>query len=261
VITAGIDVGAENTKAVIVIDNKVLGYSVIRQGMDAILLIAESALSEAAGRAGITTEQIEYLISTGTGSEYVWFSNEQATEAASCARAAEWLRADTDTVIDIGADKCLVVKCQRGKPFRTARNDRCAAGAGRFLEIAAKPLGIDVDELGKLSLQSNQDVGIESICAVFAESEIISLVHKRARAEDIAKAVFKALSNRIYTLVLKVGFERNLAMVGGIANNMGMVKALEEKTGYTIFVPQQPIIAGAIGAALIAFDRKMAGLQ
>jgi predicted CoA-substrate-specific enzyme activase len=259
VITAGIDAGAENTKAVIVIDNKVLGYSVIRQGMDATLLVAENALAEAAGRAGISTEQIEYLISTGIGGEYIWFSNEQATESASCARAAEWLRADTDTVIDIGADKCLVIKCQRGRPFRTARNDRCAAGAGRFLEIAAKPLGIDVDEMGKLSLQSGQDIGIESICAVFAESEIISLIHKRARTEDIARAVFKGLANRIYTLIMKVGFERNLAMVGGIAKNAGLIRALEEKTGTTIFVPQEPIIAGAIGAALIAFDKKMAG--
>jgi len=116
-----------------------------------------------------------------------------------------------------------------------------------------------LDEMGKLAIQSREDIGIESICAVFAESEIISLIHKRCRPEDIARAVFSALANRIYTLIIKVGFERNLAMVGGIANNRGLVKAIEEKTGCTVFVPHEPIIVGAIGAALIACDKKMVG--
>lgn len=258
-ITAGIDAGAENTKAVIVCDDKLVAYSVVRQGMDASLPVARKVLNEAAGRAGISPGQIEYLISTGVSGESITFSREQATESASCARGISWLRPETDTVVDIGADKCLVVKCQRGRPFRTTRNDRCAAGAGRFLEIAARPLGISVDEMGNLALQSNEDIGIESICAVFAESEIISLIHKRCRSEDIARAVFSALANRIYTLIMKVGFERNLAMVGGVANNRGLVKAIEEKTGCTVFVPPEPIIVGALGAALIACDKKMAG--
>ena len=255
-ITAGIDSGAENTKAVILGEDKVLAYSIIPQGTVSSLPVAQRALAEATERARISPGEINYVISTGSGSEHIAFAHEQATESSCCARGTTWLLPDTDTVIDIGADKCLVVKCQRGKPFKTARNDRCAAGSGRFLKIAAKPLGIEVEEMGELSLQSRVAIGIESTCAVFAESEIISLIHQRYRTEDIARAVFKGLASRIYTLVVKVGFAKNLVMVGGIARNPGMVKAMEEQAGCHILIPQEPIIVGALGAALIAREKK-----
>ena len=257
-ITAGIDAGAENTKVVILGESEILAYSIVPQGIAPALPVAQKALTEAAERASISPDGIQYVVSTGIGSEYVSFAHEQATESSCCARGVTWWFPHTDTAIDIGADKCLVVKCQHGKPFRTARNDRCAAGTGRFLKIAAKPLGMEVEEMGNLSLQSRSDIGIESTCAVFAESEIISLIHQGYRPEDIAKAVFKGLASRIYTLVLKVGFDKNLVMVGGIAKNIGMVKAMEEQVGCDILVPEEPIISGALGAALIASENKKA---
>ncbi|MDD5312682.1 MAG: acyl-CoA dehydratase activase, partial [Dehalococcoidia bacterium] len=164
---------------------------------------------------------------------------------------------ETDTVVDIGADKCLVVKCQHGRPFKTARNDRCAAGTSRFLRIAAKPLGVDVREMGRLALRSQMEIEIDSVCAVFAESEIISLIHQKKHPEDIARAVFKGLASRIYTLLVKVGFEKSLVMVGGVARNEGLVRALEEKAGCSIMIPEEPMIAGALGAALIACEKGM----
>jgi activator of 2-hydroxyglutaryl-CoA dehydratase len=114
---------------------------------------------------------------------------------------------------------------------------------------------MDVEEMGKLSLQSQREVEISSTCAVFAESEIISLVHLKHRSEDIAKAVFKGLARRIYTMMVKVGFQRDLLMVGGIACNIGMVKAIEEQAGCPVIVPENPILVGALGAALIAAER------
>jgi benzoyl-CoA reductase subunit D len=257
VITAGIDAGAENTKALIFRDDKVLAYSIIPQGLEATLPIAEKALAEAARSAGVLLSDIDYLVSTGISSEQVAFCSEYVSESAACARGASWLIPSTDTVIDIGADKCLVVKCQRGRPFKTARNDRCAAGTSRFLKIAAKPLGVDVEEMGRMALRSQVEIEIDSVCAVFAESEIISLIHQKQRSEDIAKAVFKGLANRVYTLIVKVGFEKDLVMVGGIAKNKGFIRVLEEKAGCNILIPDEPMIAGALGAAIIAYEKGM----
>jgi len=257
VITAGIDVGAENTKALIFGADRILAYSILPQGLQTALPVAEKALAEAAANAGIKVSEIDYLVATGIGSEQVTFCHEYASESAASARGASWLMPETDTAVDIGADKCLVIKCQRGRPFRTARNDRCAAGTSRFLRIAAKPLGINVEEMGRLALRSQEEIEIDSVCAVFAESEIISLIHQKKRPEDIARAVFRGLASRIYTLVVKVGFEKNLVMVGGVAKNVGLVRALEEKTGCRIMIPEEPMIAGALGAALIACEKFM----
>jgi len=254
-VTAGVDAGAENTKVVILAESRILSHSVIPQGVEGTLPVAQRAMEEALIRAGMKVEEIANIVATGIGSEYIPFARSQATESSCCARAGSWLWPAMDTFIDMGANKCLVAKCQNGRPLNTVRNDRCASGTGRFLKVAAKPLGMDVEEMGKLSLQSQQEVEISSTCAVFAESEIISLIHLRNRSEDIAKAIFKGLAGRVYTMLVKVGFKRDLLMVGGIACNIGMVKAIEELAGCPVVVPENPILAGALGAALIAIGR------
>jgi predicted CoA-substrate-specific enzyme activase len=162
-----------------------------------------------------------------------------------------------DTVVDIGADKCLVVKCREGRLLNIARNDRCASGTGRFLKVAAAPLGLDPQEMGNLSLISQRTVEITNTCAVFAESEIISLIHQKHRPEDIAKAVFRGLAGRISTLLMKVDFKPDLVIVGGVAKNPGMVNAMEEQAGFPVVVPPEPMITGALGAALLAVQKKM----
>ncbi len=260
-LTAGVDVGAENTKAVILEAGTILSYFVIQQSSETVQSVAQRALKEAMEKAGISSDDIEYLVATGDGSDRISFAHEQATEASCSARGASWLLPSTDTVIDMGAETCLVVKCQQGRPFNTVRNDRCASGTGRFLKMAAKPLGIDIEEMGRLSLQANEDLNISNMCAVFAESEIISLVHLKHRPEDIAKAVFKGLARRIYTMLIRVGFEKDLVMIGGVAKNIGMVKAMEEEAGCDILIPEEPMIVGALGAALIASERGNVSLK
>ncbi len=254
-ITAGIDAGAENMKAVIMGDQGILAYSVIPQGRGAVLAVAQEALNEAAAKAGVIVSDIDSTVATGIGSEYISFAP-KASEASCCARGAGWLLPSAATVVDLGADKCLVVRCREGKLLNVARNDRCASGTGRFLNVAAKPLGIDAAEMGRLSLQSTKSVEINNTCAVFAESEIISLIHLKNNPEDIAKAVFRGLSRRVYTLLIKVSLERDLVMVGGVARNPGMVKAMEEEVGFPIWIPEEPILTGALGGALIAVDRR-----
>jgi predicted CoA-substrate-specific enzyme activase len=254
--TAGVDAGAENTKVVILKENRILSHSIIPQGIEGVLPVVQRAMQEALTMTGIQLNDIENIVATGIGSEYVPFAGSQATESSCCARAGSWLCPSMNTIIDMGANKCLVVKCQNGRPLNTVRNDRCASGTGRFLKVAAKPLGVDVEEMGRLSLQSQREVEISSTCAVFAESEIISLIHLKHRPEDIAKAVFRGLAQRIYTLMLKVGFEQDLMMVGGIASNIGMVKAIEDLARCRVIVPENPILAGALGAALIAAERR-----
>ena len=255
-LTAGVDAGAENTKVVILMDDRILSHSIIPQGMEGVLPVVQRAMQEALTLAGIKLDKIENIVGTGIGSEYIPFARSQATESSCCARGGSWLCPSMNTLIDIGANKCLVVRCQNGKPLNTVRNDRCASGTGRFLKVAAKPLGVDVEEMGRLSLQSQGEVEISSTCTVFAESEIISLIHLKHRPEDIAKAVFKGLAQRIYTMMLKVGFQKDLLMVGGIACNIGIVKAVAELAGCPVIVPENPILTGALGAALIAAERK-----
>ncbi len=254
-ISGGIDAGVENIKAVIVEDGQVLSHSVVPVGTQAVLAAGEAAFGEAVEKAGISASRVEYIIATGVSSESIPFAQDKASEASCCARGVTHLRPTTDTAIDMGADKCLVVRCRGGRLLNTARNDRCASGTGRFLKVAAKPLGMGVEEMGQLSLTSQNSVEINNTCAVFAESEIISLIHLKNRPEDIAKGVFRGLARRVYTLLIKVGFQNELVMVGGVAKNAGMVKAMEEQAGRSIWVPPAPILVGALGAALIAADR------
>jgi predicted CoA-substrate-specific enzyme activase len=256
-ITAGIDAGAENIKTLILNNDRILSYSIVSLGSEAILPVAQRALSEAALHAKISVEEIDNIVSTGVNNDYLTFCHENVTESNACAKGASFIIPEVDTVVDIGAEHCLAVKCLRGRPVRTAKNDRCAAGTGRFLKIASCPLGMDVNELGELSLQSKEDIEIENTCSVFAESEIISLVHQGYRPEDVAKAIFKGMANRIYTLIVKVGYEKNLVVVGGFAKNVGLVKALEEKSNCNILIPREPIIIGALGAALSAREKEM----
>ena len=254
-IAVGIDAGVENIKIVILESGRRLSHAIFAQGHETTESATQKALQEATDRARISNDDIKFIVATGDGSGCLSFVDEQATEASCCCRGAARMHLPSDTIIDMGAETCLVVKCQDGKPFNTIRNDRCASGTGRFLKMAAKPLGIDVDEMGRLSLQSHEDLKVNSTCAVFAESEIISLIHLKHRTEDISRAVFRGLARRVYTMIVKVGFNKDLVMIGGFARNAGMVRVIAEVAGCEIFTPEEPLIVGALGAALIAEER------
>lgn len=259
-ITVGIDVGCEWSKVVVLHDGKLLSYCVSANayGVERIPVIVERGLNKALGKAGIGLADEEYIVATGSHREVVQFAHDTAVESICIARGATLLHPSTRTVIDLGAEKCLVVRCERGRPLESARNDRCAAGSGRYLRMMAKLLSVKVEETEQLSLQSTLDVEIESTCAVFAESEVISLLHQKYAPADIMKGVFRGLARRIYPLLLNVKFQEDVTLIGGLAKNQGIVHAIEDQTGCPILVPQEPSIVGALGAALLAAERKKA---
>ncbi len=257
-ITAGIDAGTENLKVVILDEQQILSYSVVPLGRESVLSVAHAGFKETVKQAGISCSDVDYSVATGVGSNYISFVQARASEAACCAQGATFLIPSTATIIDLGADKCLVVKIRESRILNIVRNDRCASGSGRFLEIASKPLNTDPEGLGKLSLKSKKNVVINNNCAVFAESEIISLIHLKHQPEDIAKAIFRGLASRIYTLIVKADFQPDLVMVGGVARNVGMVTALKELVECPVLVPPEPMIVGALGAALIGGQRYQA---
>ncbi|SMC82630.1 acyl-CoA dehydratase activase [Papillibacter cinnamivorans] len=252
-ITAGIDVGMETVKAVVWDPDRAKAYScALPLNQAPVSQTARQAFQAAAAKAEVAPEAVWNIAATGSGREAVEFARSYLGEAVCCARGAGAAAPSAVTVIDLGADKCLAIRCRGGQLQKSLRNDRCASGSGKFLEIAAAPLGVGPKELGQMSLGSRNYIEINNKCAVFAESEIISLIHAKRRPEDIAKAVFRSLARRIYTMAIKLDWEEEVAMVGGVAYNQGMVKALEEELGCRVFVPKEPLVTGALGAALLA---------
>ncbi|MDP2662321.1 MAG: acyl-CoA dehydratase activase, partial [Dehalococcoidia bacterium] len=172
------------------------------------------------------------------------------------ARGAKHLFPETCTIIDIGGQDSKVVQVdQLGHATRFVMNDKCAAGTGRFLEVMAGALGVDITALGELALSSSSDVQVSSMCTVFAESEVISMLAAGCSKTDIAAAVHNSIARRITGLVGQLGLKERITMTGGVAKNKGLVRALENKLHTTILVPQEPQIVGALGAALIALER------
>ena len=251
-ITGGFDAGSEYLKVALLGDNKILSYSSLPYGRESISVTAQTGLNDAIYKARIPQSSIDYVAATGSNREAVPFAQGYISEPTCCARGAVWLFPSTRTVIDLGFDKCTVLKCSNGSVLRIARNDKCAAGTGRYLNVISKLLQVTEEEAGKLSLQSHEVLNIEATCTVFVESEIISLIHQGKAREDILRGAFKGLAHRIYPLLLKVAFEREITLVGGMAKNVGVIKVLEEQIGHSLLIPEEPIMVGVLGAAIIA---------
>jgi len=243
-------------KIVLLRDDQILWRTVVNSGLSPITEVAQEALSETFEKANVTRDQVDFLVSTGTHRKMLRnITHDQVPDALCCVRAISQLLPSTKTIVDIGTDKNLVVRCEGKKVLRTARSDRCAAGTGRYLAIVSNLLGTNIEKMGELSLQSRQQVNIESTCAVFVETEIISLIHKKYALEDIARAALRGWAHSLYPLLMEVEYKQRIAIVGGMASNVGILSALEELIEHPVLVPKEPIIVGALGAAKIAADR------
>ena len=259
-VTVGIDVGFESTKLVILEMDKILSRTLIRGRNDPAVSVAQKALGSAVQEAQIPLQRIRYMVVTGRGREFIPFALEnipldKVSEPFCCAGGIYGDHPSVRTVIDIGAERTMVVGCRRGKVVRTKSNDRCAAGSGRYLRMVADLLWMDVEEMGSRALAADKALVVENTCAVFAESEIISLIHLKEKPENILNGVFKGLALRIYPLLTNIGFEPDVALIGGVAKSRGMVQALEDQIGNVIIVPDDPEFIGAKGAALLAQER------
>ena len=249
---AGIDVGSSSTEAVVVNpDGDILGYAVILTGVNS-TQAAQRALNEALSAADLSRERVRGILATGYGRISVPFADRSATEISCHALGAHRLRPRTGTVIDIGGQDSKVIRVDRnGGVLDFAMNDKCAAGTGRFLEVMAAKLQVPLAEMGTLALASTGEVPISSVCTVFAESEVVSLIARNHPTAEIIRGLNRSIVNRVWSMVQSVGVQPEVTLCGGVAKNKGVVAFFEEKLGRRVHIPDEPQIVGAYGAALM----------
>jgi benzoyl-CoA reductase subunit D len=251
---AGIDVGAKNIKIVLYADGKVLARGLEPAGMDAKSAL-EKVFARTLAKGGVERESLGQIIATGAGRKDVAFADGQITEVSAAAKAASMLFPSCRTVIDVGAEEGRAMRCDdKGKVIDFEVNEKCAAGAGTFTEAMARALEVSLEELGKLSLESKNSVPMNAQCAVFAESEVVSLIHQQTPKADIARAVHDAIASRIISMVRKIGFEPDVVLIGGVAKNPGFLDSLSRDLETDIAVPEHPEYICALGAALAAAE-------
>ena len=252
--TAGVDVGAITAKAAIFGDEGCLATALILAGYDR-AAAARQVLDQALARAGLVGEQLTRLVATGYGRVQVPGADRTVTEITCHARGAWYLCPDVRTVIDIGGqDSKAIAVGERGKVLDFVMNDKCAAGTGRFLEVMARALEVDLVDFGQIALSAPRRARISSTCTVFAESEVITHLAAGADRNEIIAGIHEAIAVRIAAMVGRIPVRDTLVLAGGVAHNAGVARILEEKLGHTIAVPARAQLAGAIGAALIARD-------
>lgn len=254
-ITAGIDIGAETVKVVILQDNKILADSVRLVGID-MKLSTEQALEEALGKAGITRKDVKGIGATGIGKKQISLAQEQVSEVIADARGTLWLFPKARTIIDVGAEESRGIRCDaQGRVIDFVRNEKCAAGTGAFVEAMARALEVKVEEMGELSLLSKEEIPINVTCVIFAESEVVSLIHSGVSKVDIARAIHNAIASRTASMVRRIGVEREVVFIGGVAKNVGVASLLGKHLGVELLIPERPQIMGALGAALVMQER------
>ncbi len=251
---AGIDVGSLTAEVVIMEGGKILHYIIRPTGSNS-KSAAEKAMNEALQKAGLQLKNIQHIIATGYGRVSIEFADKCVTEITCHGRGAHYWSPLVRTVIDIGGQDSKVIRVsEEGRAVDFAMNDKCAAGTGRFLEVMAQALEVELDGLSDLSDRAENVVAISSMCTVFAESEVVSLIARGLPREDIARGLHQSIADRTAGLVHRVGLEEAVMITGGVAKNGAVVKALNEKLKTEIIVPPEPQIAGALGAALLATD-------
>jgi predicted CoA-substrate-specific enzyme activase len=252
---AGIDIGSTMSKAVIVDARSGMRAYVVGQTGAEHRLRANKVMEDVLQKAGIPLDKVAYIISTGYGRVNVPFADKQVTELTCHAKGVASLFPDVRTAIDIGGQDAKVLRIKDGKLTDFLTNDKCAAGTGRFLEVAAETLGLDLNEMGRISLQTDKPVRINSLCTIFAQQEIISRLSEGQPLPDILAGVYIAIATRVVKLARQLKVEPPVVFTGGVAKNAGMVKAIETVLGVPVLVPEEPLITGALGAAILAHDQ------
>lgn len=253
-LTVGIDIGSMTTKAVAFADGKIQGATVLPTGWQP-KTVGEEVFREVQKQAGCTPASVQYVVGTGYGRACLPFAHESVTEITCHARGASHMIPGTELVIDIGGQDSKVIRVgRRGRVADFVMNDKCAAGTGRFLEVMAAALGLNVDEMGRWATGA-EPASISSMCTVFAESEVISLVAAGAEKASIIAGLHYAVAERIAALAAGFMPVECIAFTGGVAKNAGIKRALEQILGCPLLLPDGPQIIGALGAALIGQER------
>ncbi|MBT8171421.1 CoA activase [Candidatus Bathyarchaeota archaeon] len=254
-ISSGIDMGTQRVKVAILKDGKIIAHSQQFSGFDP-TKAAEETLKEALQTAKLSKKDIQHITATGAGVNMVSFANSTISMMGADAKAGAYYFPSARTVIDVGAEDARAVKCdENGIMLDFVVNARCAAGAGTFIEAMARALEVELDEMGKLSLKAERASPINASCVIFAESDVVSLIHREEPKSEIARAIFDAMSERVSSMARRLGVNPDIVLVGGVAKDVGFIESLKRRLGMNILIPEEPIFAGAIGAAIVAAKR------
>jgi predicted CoA-substrate-specific enzyme activase len=247
---AGIDIGSTMTKVVIL--NQGIVASIIGPTGPEQRRLANKVMEEALKKAFLSFSQITYIVSTGYGRINVPFSDKQFTEITCHARGIVRLFPKARTIIDIGGQDAKGIKINgSGKIVDFVMNDKCAAGSGRFIEVIADTLGVALDQVGERSLQSKNPAKISNICTIWAQQEVASSLAEGVDVSDLLAGIHQSLADRIVRMVSRLKVEREVIVTGGGGKNRGLLKALSEQLGQEVLVPEEPLLTGALGAALM----------
>ncbi len=251
----GIDIGSSSSKAAIIDENKkLIGHAVVNKGTGTSGI--KEALKQVFSTGGISKEEIQYTVVTGYGRITYKEANKQITEISCHAKGVAYLTEGAGTIIDIGGQDAKVIRLgENGKVANFVMNEKCAAGTGRFLEVMARVLGCQINELSKLSEKATGEVSISSVCTVFAESEVISQLANGETIENVAKGAHVAIAKRVSGMCNRVGYAPKVIMTGGVALNSGIIKALSEELKVEVTASPHPQLAGAVGAAVFAYEQ------
>jgi benzoyl-CoA reductase subunit D len=254
-ITVGMDLGTQRIKAVVLKDNVVLSTTQVFSGFDP-TEAAKQAVDTALKEANMKLSDISYFVATGAAMDMAPYADSTVSMMGADAKAAIYFFNNARTIIDVGAEEARVVKCdEKGMMTDFVVNERCAAGAGTFIEAMARALEVSLDEMGPLSLKAERASPINASCVIFGESDVVSLIHRQESKAEIARAVFDAMADRISSMVRRLGVNPEVVLLGGVAKDVGFVASLNRKLSVNVLIPEYPEFAGALGAALIAAGR------
>jgi predicted CoA-substrate-specific enzyme activase len=249
---AGVDIGSTMTK-VVIMDGGIIS-SVIGPTDPEQRRYANKVMEKALQEAEIPFDAITYVVATGYGRINVPFADKQITEISCHARGVVYFLPETKTIIDIGGQDSKAIKIENGRPIDFVMNDKCAAGTGRFLEVTADALGVPLEEMGKMAMEGKNPAQISNMCTVFAEQEVVARLAEGVPLNDLLAGILESLANRISRMVNRLQVTKEVVITGGGAKNIGLVKALSEKLGCAALVPPEPLLTGAVGAALLGKD-------
>lgn len=256
---AGVDIGSRGVKGVIITEegqivSQYIGDMVFESAKTSLMVI-----DEITRRAGLTLEDLGYIVATGYGRVAVPLADESVSDIAAHTKGAFWYFPSVRTILDIGGQDCKAINCnEKGRVTKFVMNDKCAGGTGRFLEIIADVLEVPFDEIGNLSLKSKEYVDFSTVCAIFAKSKVVALMREGTEKGDILAGLHDAIARQCLSLLTRISIEKDFVMTGGVAKNIGVVEKVKENVGLDILLPPDPQIVAAIGCALFARDRYLA---
>lgn len=256
---AGIDIGSTWTKAILIDEGATIAGKVVQETGPEHRKLANRVVEQLLDAAGISIDDVAYLVATGYGRVNVPFADKHITELSCHATGVAYFFPSVSSAIDVGGQDAKALRIHQGKLVNFVMNDKCAAGTGRFLEVLADTLGLGLGELGPLSLEATAPAGIASICTIFAQQEIVARLSSGESIENVVAGVHEAMAGRTARMARSLGIDGEVVLTGGVAKNIGYVRAVERQLGRPVRVPEDSFITGALGAALLA-QRKHAAI-